>query len=220
MDNDSPKPEVPSAHSFDVRYMVPGKHSVMLLLPETYHAAIGSVVAYWGNFEVHFNICLGALIAGESADGKARETKNWRYHSFKKRRALFIAICEQWLATWKPEAAGDLRKILDLAAELQPKRNLIAHGSYGYTIPPLSSSAVGCYAINHATREKLSFDEDVLKKLYHDISHLTADLVTVFKSIGQVEGTFHTIPDDEIIRIYNTTIHPWNPDPRLRPGST
>jgi hypothetical protein len=40
----------------------------------------------------------------------------------------------------------------------------------------------------------------------------------VFRSIGQVEGQFIAIADDELIRIYKTTVHPWNPDPKLRPG--
>ena len=205
--------------SFDVKYMVDGKHSTMLLLPEAFHALIGRVIAYWGNFEVVFDSCLGGLLAGESADGKAREATNWKRQSFRLRRKLFQGICNEWLATWQPTAANELLRILETAATLHPKRNLIAHDTYGYTIPPYSSVATNCYAYSHSTGEKLHFDEEVLKKLYHDVSHLTADLIQAFRSFGQIEGPHHLIPDAEVLRIYRDSVHPWNPDPSKRPNA-
>lgn len=214
----SPEPsQTPAALSFDVRYLAPGKSSVMLFLPEAYHAAIGLVVAYWGNFEVVFDACLSGLIADELADGRVRDNTNWKYRSFKKRRLLFINICREWVATWKPEVADQLVAVVDASAPLQAKRNLIAHGTYSYTIPPNSSVATDCYAVKQATGEKMPFDQDVLKALYHEISHLTADLVNAFRAIAKIEGPFHAIPDDELLRVYHDTIHPWNPDPSKRP---
>ncbi|AEJ01167.1 hypothetical protein Nit79A3_1332 [Nitrosomonas sp. Is79A3] len=213
----SPKNAVPASISFDVKYMQKGKHSVILILPEAYHAPIGLIVAYWGNFEVIFDSCLEGLIIGEIDDGKVRETKGWKHKGFKKRRELFKDICDEWLASWDPAAAAKLTSIIDSASHLHSRRNLIDHGTYGYTIPAQSSIAKGCYAYSNATEEKMPFDEHILKKIYHDISHTTANLVRTFSSFGKVEGQFHTLPDSEILRIYRETTHPWNPNPAKRP---
>jgi hypothetical protein len=210
--------EIPASLSFDVKYMHRGKYSIVLFLPEAYHALIGLVVAYWGNFEVVFDFCLEGLIAGEVADGKTRETSRWKHQNFKNRRKLFKEICDGWLTAWKPEAAQKLISILDSASHLHSRRNLIAHGTYGYSIPAKSSVARDCYAFNNSTKEKMLFDERILKKIYHDISHLTADLINAFQSFGEVEGPFYMLPDAEILRVYRETVHPWNPNPKKRPG--
>lgn len=211
--------EIPASLSFDVRYLQSGKHSIFLFLPEAYHALIGLVVAYWGSFEVLFDSCLEGLIAAEVADGKTRETSRWRRQNFKARRKLFKEICDEWLATWKPEEAKKLVSILDSASHLHSRRNLIAHGTYEYSIPAHSSFARNCFASNNSTNEKMEFDERILKKIYHDISHLTADLIITFESFGEVKGPFRMLPDAEILRIYRETVHPWNPNPKKRSGA-
>lgn len=202
--------------SFDIRFMRKGKESALIFLPEPYHAPIGLIIAHWGNFERHFDICLQALIAGEVADGGTREVQLSR--QFKRRRALFKEICTEWLAGWRPEEAKSLCQIADTAGDLSWKRNLIAHGQYAYTIPPQSSLATNCRASDTESGKEFSFDADTLVKLYHDISHLTADLVSTFKAFGHVEGDFHTMPDAEVLRTYRETVHPWNPNPKKRPS--
>jgi len=199
--------------------MVDGKHSAMLFLPAEYHALIGRLIAYWGNFEVIFDLCLEALITGESANGKTRKTNDWKRKSFRQRRELFESICNEWLSLWQSTAAKELVALLQTAATLHGKRNLIAHGTYSYTVLPNSSLAADCYAFSHSTGERLHFDEEVLKELYHDISHLTADLLLLFKSFGKVKGPYLLIPDAEVLRIYHDTVHPWNPDPSKRPNA-
>ncbi len=188
----------------------------MLFLPEAYYALIGLVVVYWGNFEVVFDSCLQALIEGEASDGGKQRTSKWRRQSFKVKSQLFRAIVTEWVSTWNTQTAAQLVDLLDASLKLQKRRNMIAHGTYGYSIPPMSSVAESCYAINNSTGEKLPFDEIVLKEIYHGISHLTADLVLAFKTIGKVEGQVDARKDDELLRIYRETVHPWNPDPRLR----
>lgn len=176
-------------------------------------------MAYWGNFEALLDIFLAALIEGESADGRVRNVKNWKRRSYKQRRELFVAICHEWVATWKPESADQLAQLVESSVALHAKRNLIAHGNYSYTIPPRTSVATECYAVNHTTGEKMYFDSDVLKALYHAISHLTTDLMTAFRAVAQIEGPFHAVSDDEILRIYRDSVHPWNPDPSKRPST-
>lgn len=209
--------DAPSASlSFDIRFMKKGKHSVILFLPEAYHAPIGLVIAYWGNFETVFNACLGGLIEAEQNDGGTRDTTAWKHRRFKSRRELFKELCSEWLAGKKPEVATLIAEMADRAGDLSWKRNMIAHGAYSYEIPPMSSGAVNCRAIDHEKGKEFPFDETVLKRLYHDISHLTADLVAAFSAIGKVEGPFHALPDTEILRVYRETSHPWNPNPKKR----
>lgn len=211
--------ETDASFSFDRRYMQRGKHSVMLVLPEPYHAHIGLIIAYWGNFEVIFDTCLEGLIAGELQDGKVRDTHDWRINGFKKRRKLFRNICTEWLESWNNSASSQLLQILDNASHLHSRRNLIAHGTYGYSILPHSSEVTDCHAFSHATGERMHFDENILKKLYHDISHVTAELIMVFKNIGNIDGQLFIIPDEEILRIYREATHPWNPNPKKRPDA-
>jgi hypothetical protein len=177
------------------------------------------VVAHWGNFEIVFDACVEALIDGEAADGKVRDVSGWREKKFRRRWELLKDVSMNWLATWNQAGAEKLLPVLERAAHLHSRRNLIAHGIYGYTIPPNSSVATDCYARSLKTGKKFFFDLDVLKKLYHDISHCTADLLIVFQSIGKVEGPFMVVSDAEILRAYRETIHPWNPNANKRPGA-
>ena len=206
----------PASFSFDVRFMRKGKHSEILWLPEEYHASIGLVVAYWGNFESAFDVCLAALIEGEASDGGARDVAGWGRSEFKRRRRLFKDICGEWLAQWAPNEAQTLAALCDTAGDLSAKRNLIAHGVYSYTIPAMSSVATNCIAVNVASGERLPFDEYVLKKIYHDIAHMTADLMITSGKIGEVTGPFRSLPDTELLRAYRETTHPWNPKPNRR----
>src|SRR3546814_6480791 len=84
-----------AAISFDRRFMRKGKHSVLLLLPQDYHAPVGLVIAYWGNFETVFNACLSGLIEGERAGSGTSDTTEWKRLRFASRRRLFKTICEE-----------------------------------------------------------------------------------------------------------------------------
>ena len=79
---------------------------------------------------------------------------------------------------------------------------MIAHGHFTYTIPPHSGWATNFRAAHQATGEVLEFDGDYLKKLYHDISHLTADLTLTVMKIGSFEGfLIPPLSDTEILRV-------------------
>ena len=165
-----------------------GKHSTILFLPEAYHGPIGLVIAYWGNFETVFNACLAGLLEAEQNDGGSRDTTGWQGIRFRSRRQLFKALCAEWLQNRKPQVAAALAELADRAGDLSWKRNMIAHGVYTYTIPSGSNVAVNCKAIDHEKGKEFVFDEIILKRLYHDISHLTADLVMGKKSAIPLDG--------------------------------
>jgi hypothetical protein len=205
-----------AALDFDIRFMRKGKHSTLLFLPKEYHASIGLIVAYWGNFEVVFDSMLDGLLEGEKSGGVVRSTTDWRKQKFRCRNSIFKEVCSEWLSTWRPTEAQTLLQISDTAADLHWRRNMIAHGTYAFTMPPNSNVATRCRAISASTGKEMPFDEKVLKKLYHDISHLTADLVMTVRAFGEIQGPFHALPDTEILRFYRETDHPWHPNPAKR----
>lgn len=201
----------------DVRFMRKGKHSAIVYLPQDYQASIGLIIAHWGQFERLFNVAIDTLLRGEAAAEVARDNVgNWQRARFKTRRRLFKSLCRDWLAIKRPEQAKTLMSLADRAASLANKRNLIAHGSYAYSIPPYSGTATNCRAINHETGEEMPFDELVLKKLYHDIAHDTAELWLTLSSFCTIEGQLGTFEDTEMLRVYRETSHPWNPNPNRR----
>lgn len=199
---------VEASADFDRRFMRTGKHSTLLTLPKAYLADIGAIIAHWGNFETLFNLCLKGLVEGEARDKITRDVEGWTRLAFKRRRKLFKAICREWVREWDCPHADALISIVDRSGSLANKRNMIAHGTFTFAMLPHSRLAVECRAINYETGEKMPFDELVLKKIHHDISHLTADLLHEFRKHSSIEGPFLTLPDAEILRIFRETNHP------------
>jgi hypothetical protein len=191
-------------------------HSAAVFLPAAFHAPIGLVIATWGQFEETFDAALCALISGESQDGGHRNTGEWQNTKFKRRQELFKSICAEWLASWRPNEATSLNDLLGRAADLHWRRNMIAHGRFVYSILPHSSTASNFRAISVRKNREMPIDEEKLKKLHHDIAHLTGELAVTFKRIGTFEGPVPVFADDDFLRIYRETIHPWNADPNKR----
>lgn len=212
----NPPQQTQSSFSFKLPFLRKGKHLSLLHLPEIYLPDIGAVIAYWGHLEMILDQCLKGLIEAEAADKIERDTEGWQRQPFRRRKRLFKAICRDWVSTWNPAVAAELAKIADKASSLARKRNMIAHGNYGFTLLPHSSTAEKCRAVNHETGEEMFFDTHVLQKLWHDISHLAADFILAMAKIGEIEGPWHALPDTELLRVYRETNHPWNPNPSKR----
>jgi hypothetical protein len=94
---------------------------------------------------------------------------------------------------------------------------MIAHGVYGYSIPAGTSDAIQCKAVNHKTGEEFPFDENALKKLHHDISHLTADLLLTFSRLVKIEGPWLAFSDTHLLQASRESTRPQNPNPDKRP---
>lgn len=206
-----------AAFELDVRFMQNGRRSVILFLPPEYHAPIGLVIAYWGAFEMLFDTCLDLIISSEASDGKVRNTAGWKRKGFRGKAKIFKEICHEWISTRNPQLNDDIISIIDKSLELSMYRNTIAHGAFSYTIPAYSSKGINVKAYNSTTQHDWPFNVDTLKELYHDISHICADLLRSFSSFAKIDGPICTIDDAEVVRIYRETIHTWNPDPQKRP---
>lgn len=195
---------VPANVTIDRRFLRRGKHTAIVALPEAFHALVGLVTVHWGSFEIIFNVCLDGLIVGEQTDGGTRKTEGWESATFRHRRELFKDICTDWLANSHPDEAKELCQIIDRCGDLRQQRDMLAHGRFSYTIPPYSGDATNCRAINPRTGKEMPFDDYSLRKLYHDIAHITADLVMAFKNIGEIEGDFLALPDEQLLQVFRT----------------
>lgn len=201
-----PQQPVPGKLTINRRFLRRGKHSALLFLPDTYHAHIGLIIAHWGQFEHLFDKFLEGLIRGEKADNGTRQTEGWEGSEFKRRRELFKAICQDWLLPWQAKPAKVLIDLCATAGDLRWQRDMIAHGTYAYTIPPMSSHAVNCRAVNERTGQVMPFDEHTLTKLHHDIAHLAADMLLTFKEFSVVENDWVvTLPDTQLLELFRET---------------
>jgi len=202
-----PQPPIPNEFTFDPRFLRHGKNIALVHLPPIYHKDIGSIIVYWGQFEILFDTCLRALIERERQDDQIRHTYGWEKFSFKRRKELFKEIVKDVIHSKKPKSAKALLEIIDKSSDLRSKRNLIAHGHFGYTMLAQSEDVVDCFAIDTRTGNKMPFDRYVLIKLYHDIAHLTADLMTVVREIGHLDVPIWTLPDTQILQAVRNHNH-------------
>lgn len=208
----------PAEFQADLRFLKPDKHSAILFLPISFQGPIGLVIAHWGHFEGFFDKVLKALLAGEAAEGIERE--DIRAREFKRRRALLKDVCKEWLAKYRPAEAAELSAIADRAGDLYRKRNYVAHGFFEYVSE--NGVATGFKAALPSVEEKMALSEDILKKIYHDIAHLTADLMICADKVCHLRGYFVALPDRYLLEAAQETSHPKYPNreiPWLRLGS-
>ncbi len=197
--SNSPPPT--ASLSFDRRFLRNGKQSAFIFLPQEYHAPIGLVIAYWGNFEALFDACLGCMIEQERLKGGERDTANWQRSAFKKQRRIFKEICSDFISIRYPETAKEVFRIIDNCSNLHQKRNMIAHGTYNYTVLPHSSEITDFRAFDKKGNSMI-FNEYILKELYHDISHITADLIIAFQNHGELSGPCFLFQDSEMLKVF------------------
>jgi hypothetical protein len=200
--------------SFNVQYLKKGSHIVFLPVPEAELRLIGLVAAHWGTFEVQLNSLIASILAsiGQVIDG-------WERLGFKKRKEMLADLIKEQLADL-PETERRYRKLLGDAADLYWRRNTVAHGQYRVTFPPAGSEPPSFWAESFYKNRPVRVDINVptLEKLWHDIAHLTGELQQIVKSHGgTVSGWPQAWPDEQILRVYTETIHPWNPNPDMRP---
>ena len=166
---------------------------------------IGRIIAHWGLFEEQFNMGLSALIEGERESGKVRDTKGWIGSEYRRRKELAKEICRDWLRATNPAAADAYSQVCDRSADLRWQRDLIAHGAYSCDLLAKSHLATNFKATNSRNGDKLLFDATVLARLHHDISHLTADLISALEMFCKLEGTYHIVPDEQLLQVYRET---------------
>jgi hypothetical protein len=195
-----PKKRKTVSFTFDSRHLKRGKHSAVLFLPKEYFAPLGLVVSYWGVFEQVFDKALSALLKMHVDSGAPNEAPNWQTLSFKSRAKLFRGLCKDTLSNEHEALGKSLATLVARAVRYSNQRETLVQGRFTQTYAVESDAAHKCQAHHQKTNEPLEFDVDDLKRLFHNISHLTIDFVNLFSELERIVGEFYTVPDAQILK--------------------
>lgn|GEM_PF-3551629 len=186
--------------TFDSRYLKRGKQSAVLFLPKYCYAPLGLVVTYWGTFEQVFDKALASLLKLHLEAGGQNEVPNWQALSFKSRAKLFRALCRGTLATGNPDLAKTLATLAARAVRYSGQRDALVQGRFTQTHLLEPETMNKAQARQQKTNELLEFDVNDLKRLFHNISHLTIDFVNTFSALEKIAGEFYVVPDGQILK--------------------
>lgn len=173
--------------NFQREYLKDGLHMYPLPIDDNLAALIGLVVAYWGDFENTLNKVIAiSLPVSEIA------APEWQRKGFKKRKTLLKDILKIVRFNNYDEASERLIALLGTATVLHRKRNLVAHGTYQFTFAPYSKScAAKATSFYNQQEETFQLTPENLKQLWHDIAHLSGELIMVINLIGTWTASNH-----------------------------
>jgi hypothetical protein len=181
------------------KYLRLGKHSTFLPIPDSLLTQVGHVIVQWGNFENSFNFVLDELIE------KADHNNPVQRMAYKRRQKLLKVLAKEVLGDADKQTSDALIDLSGRSLAFHRKRNIIAHGSYRFTMLPYSNTATDFKAF--VENEEISISIESLRQLWHDISHLNGDLVQLIKRICTLDGFDYTLPDTDLLRIIEDQSH-------------
>jgi hypothetical protein len=152
-----------------------GKHSFFIpTIPFEFYPLIGIVTVFWAYLEAGLDSLLHALL---------KETQQrkplWQTLSFKKRSNMLRTVLHDVFPRRDPRLKC-LLPILDKAAAIQWRRNLLVHGKYTLVCPPnkLPRLKVSGYIDRKPITTKITKVE--LEEMYHDLTKLMGELNSLF----------------------------------------
>jgi hypothetical protein len=168
-----------------------GRHSFLIPLSTETAQLLGQVLIYWGAFEHRIDLTIQAFLDAS----QEKEPEGWRQMNFKRRRTLFKDLAVTFASAHHPQEVEALRKVFSDSGELHWRRNVYAHGYYALSSDetPNQEGVAQLKIVAHATvkgqKRSLPVEPAPLTKLWHDISHLTGDLLTSMGRMGaRMEG--------------------------------
>lgn len=195
--NVDPLGNVKLEQEFKIEYLRPGKHLQLLPIPEAVLKRIGLVIAYWGHFELHFDVVLEAILIGLQ-----REAVGWKNLSFTRRKELMKTVAQELLKGKNDPALSAMLAVCGDAAGLHPMRNVVAHGRYSIGVVAPGDLVATVFATGNRKGKAVTvkMDEATLDKLWHDLSHLGGSLVEAARLFLDVGGNTMTFPDTDVLR--------------------
>ena len=171
----------------------------ILPLDDNLARLIGLVVAHWGDFECKLNKLIALLLTATD-----RDEPNWDRRGFEKRKKLLKELLGQIrFETNDDVGQARLATMLGEAADLQWRRNTVAHGVYRLTVGPMSSAAAWrAESFHNGKPVTVSLDPDTLEKLWHDIAHLSGGLEATVNLVGASEGGLPSLPDTHWLDLF------------------
>jgi hypothetical protein len=197
------KIKVKVGHPRPLPSLIKGKHTFMMALDDEIMVMLGKIVVYWGAFEVRMD----SLIETISDRMRRPSPPGWRRMSFKKRKELFRDTMREYTKSMFPILTKVFDDICATSADLHWRRNLVAHGYYELipngVLDEDGSQGIKFVANGEVNGRKTSINVDLptLDKLWHDISHLNADLLVAITQMGgKVSSIDLVIPDIDVLQ--------------------
>jgi hypothetical protein len=202
----------PVTASFNITYLEDGLRIALLPVPDDLLKLVGSVIAYWGQFEFHFSAAVGALLKHAG-----REEPGWDRLGFRKRRVLLRTLVKEVYGQANPAISDAFTSVANMAGSLYWRRNLVAHGTYAFTIAAMSNDGeFRAEGFHNGKPVSMPLNHEHLESLWHEIAHLDGALYEVLSEVGEIGGYWPTLLDKEILQVYSESNHPWNPNPDKR----
>lgn len=176
--------------AFKITHLHEGGYTFFLPLNDNVARLIGQIIVYWGAFELRMDKMIE--VAHTSLGTPASD--GWKTLPFKKRKTLFRDIMRTYSSRVCPQEKVIFDQIVTKSGDLHWRRNVVAHGYYNmgwHETPDEDGLYKSLYTANgtvKGTTRSIRIDEDTLEKLWHDIAHLTGDLLAAINRIGGTAG--------------------------------
>jgi len=187
-----------------IETLVPGRHTFIVPFDEGCAELIGEIVIYWGAFEVRMDALMSHVF---DITGK-RPNPNWRKQPFGERKKLFRKLMREYTSRMFPSLTKKFDEIMDVADDLQIKRNIVSHGYYQTAASPSDAAGVSkpvIIATGEKQKQFITINVETLGQLWHDISHLVGELIACVNEMGGVvDGNDIVLCDDDFIGLSET----------------
>jgi hypothetical protein len=138
-------------------------------------SGIGKVALVWASFEHEIDAFLSALVKASNYTSSTE----WKKQRYAKRADIFRNSSKAIFENSSPSVWRYIDSLLGRAANLQPKRNILAHGRLQCVLevvgPDLDHMRIvsKLHAQDDRTNKTETFDPESLEKLYYELAHLS-----------------------------------------------
>ena len=189
--------------AFNLDHLKKGKHTFLLPFGDDEAKLVGQIIAYWGVFELRMDALITTVIQGM----KYPVPKDWKRLNFVKRKALFKDVMRDYTEKMFPSLTQEFEQIADSAGDLHWRRNIIAHGFYEL-IPGDNLGEDDTYSAKFIAtgrvkgkRRSIPIETATLQKIWHDIAHLTGELLVLVNVMGGKVSSYDlVIPDTDLLQ--------------------
>lgn len=168
---------------------------------------IGKVALVWASFEHEIDSFLTALVKAT----KYTSSTDWKRQRYAKRAELFRKSSQ--LAFEKaPSVLRYIDSLQGRAANLQPKRNILAHGRLKCVLevigPDINNLEITAtlHAQDDRSKETLIFTAESMEGLYYDLAHLSG-LTFRLNDLNNPPEQI-ALPDKSLLRDFLQAHHP------------
>lgn len=187
--------------AIDVRreYLESGRHLAPIVISKDVGRMMGLVIAQWAYVENVIVQMAGSIFA---------ETKHRRAFEKHPRYGHCVDLIRKFARTvhFTIDNEGtqvELLRLIDHSEGLARQRHTIVHGQYSFVFPA-KSNTVHATATNTDKHGELVFplDDDNLHRLWHDMCHLTADLIILVSKIGGITNPPPVFRDEQLLAMF------------------